>query len=83
LTDLTSDLEAFLADRTPLGEELAVWNNGQIHLRVVGYLTHELPPLNYVTSARAIVFRDDRILAFRDGHGAHILPGGRREPKEA
>lgn len=77
-----TDLAGFLARHQPLAEETAVWRDGLIHLRITGYLTDELPPIAYVTSVRAVVFREDSILAFRDRHGVHVLPGGRRELDE-
>lgn len=76
------NLATFLARHRPLAEETAVWGDGLIHLKITGYLTDEPPPIEYVTSVRAVVFRDDAVLAFRDGHGVHVLPGGRREPGE-
>lgn len=78
-----TDLAAFLARHQPLVEETAIWGDGLIHLQIKVYLTDEMLPTEYVTSVRAVAFRDDSILAFRDRHGVHVLPGGRREPGEA
>ena len=49
------------------------------------YLGDEMPPLDYVTSARVVVLRDDSVLVVRepgDEH-VHILPGGRLEEGES
>jgi 8-oxo-dGTP pyrophosphatase MutT (NUDIX family) len=49
------------------------------------YLGDEMPPLDYVTSARVVVLRDDSVLVMRepgDEH-MHILPGGRLEEGES
>ena len=51
-------------------------------LRVTGYLSNEVPPLEYVTSARAFVFRDDGVLVMRNLDEVHVLPGGQRERDE-
>lgn len=76
-------MDAFLARHRPVCEERAVWGKGRIRLRVMAYLTTDLPPLEYVTSVRAIVLRGDSVLVVRDSeHTWHILPGGRREPGE-
>jgi ADP-ribose pyrophosphatase YjhB (NUDIX family) len=53
-----------------------------VRLRVRTYLTSTLPPLDLVSSVRALVRRDDQILVVRDPVSVHILPGGRREPGE-
>ncbi len=74
------DLASFLACHTPRAEETEVW--GSSPLRIASYLAGELPPLDYITSARALVFRDDTILVVRDPGRMHILPGGRREAGE-
>jgi 8-oxo-dGTP pyrophosphatase MutT (NUDIX family) len=53
-----------------------------IPLRIAGYLSEELPPLEYVTSVRGVVFREDRVLVMRNRDEVHVLPGGRREGGE-
>ena len=45
-------------------------------------LSDALPPLNYVTSVRAIVLQEENVLVVRDHQGLHIEPGGRREAGE-
>ena len=47
-------------------------------LRVAGFLGDEGPPLEYVTSAHAVVFRDGEVLVMRNLDEAHVLPGGQR-----
>ena len=65
-----------------IAEESASWGDGHIQLRVRGYLSDMMPPLEYVTSSRAVVFRDGAVLVQRDRDSTHILPGGRRESGE-
>jgi hypothetical protein len=54
----------FLNKRTPLAEETAVWpwQDRQMPLRIWAYAGPELPPLDYVGSVRALLFRDDQIM---------------------
>lgn len=76
---MQSDLANFLARCAPVARERQVWGGGTLPLCVTSYLSDELPPLAYVTSVRAVVFRGDRVLAMREGPTWHIVPGGRRE----
>lgn len=76
-------LVEFLSHLQPVAEESAVWANGRFPLRMTAYLAADLPPLEYVTSVRAIVLRNDSVLTVRDAENTfHILPGGRREEGE-
>ena len=79
---MDEDLTAFLQQQTTIAEETVVWEQGVIHLHVTNYLSNVLPPLNYVTSVRAIVLQDEKVLVVRDHNGLHIEPGGRREAGE-
>ena len=56
---------------------------GALRFALTAYLTDSLPPLDYVTSVRAIVRREGSVLVVRDPVNTHILPGGRREPGES
>lgn len=75
------DLAAFLARHTPQAELTEDWG-GRFAFRVTGYLTPETPPLESITSVRALVFWDNVMLCLRDAEGLHLFPGGRREPGE-
>lgn len=55
----------------------------QMRLHVAVYLSHETPPLSYITSVRAVVLRDGAVLMQQDRDSRHILPGGRREGNES
>ena len=80
---MNDDLAEFLGGLEPLVQEMAVWGNGRLPLEVTYYLTTELPPLAYVSSVRAVVFRDGAVLVVRDPKGGyHIVPGGRGEKGE-
>ncbi len=74
-------LTDFLSALVPHARHEARW--GELRLRVTTYLCERLPPLELITSARAVVLRQDHVLVVRDPSGLHILPGGRREPGEA
>jgi ADP-ribose pyrophosphatase YjhB (NUDIX family) len=71
----------FLAGRVPEAEEAARW--GSTSLRVESYLGDKMPPVELVTSVRAVVLRGCEVLVVRDPDGLHITPGGRREPGES
>lgn len=79
---MRADLARFLARGTVTARERQVWG-GTTPLAVASYLCADLPPLAYVTSVRAVVFRGDAVLATREGKTWHVLPGGRREGDEA
>jgi ADP-ribose pyrophosphatase YjhB (NUDIX family) len=79
---LMTDLASFLAQQLPLTEETVTWQSIQMQFRVTSYLSHELPPLDYITSVRGVILRGDQVLAVRDPETVHILPGGRREQGE-
>ncbi len=79
---MEKDLEIFLQQHTAMAEETAIWEQDVIHLHVANYLSDALPPLNYVTSVRAIVLQNENVLVVRDHAGLHIEPGGRREAGE-
>ncbi|HYH11355.1 MAG TPA: NUDIX domain-containing protein [Thermomicrobiales bacterium] len=77
------DLATFLAGREPNVVDEVEWASGRIRLRVSAYLDDECPPGRYITSVRAVVMRDDRVLVAEDHDGTrHILPGGRLEAGE-
>src|SRR5919204_4236501 len=79
---MADGLEELLARHTPVDEGEAEWPGG-VRLRIRGYLTDETPPLDYVSSVRAVVLRGDEVLVFHDRGGRpHLLPGGRREGGE-
>lgn len=81
-----SSLATTLAGYTVLAEESAVWNQERAtptRLHVTAYLTPELPPLDFVTSVRALVFHGDALLSLSMPGLTHVLPGGRREAGEA
>jgi 8-oxo-dGTP pyrophosphatase MutT (NUDIX family) len=65
-----------------LAEEPVVWADGQIRLRLWTYFGADIPQLELITSARALIFNHDTVLVQRDVGSTHILPGGRREAGE-
>jgi len=75
-------LADFLHRYVPGASGKTVWDDGRLPLQVTSYLTDDLPPLDMITSVRALVFRDGEVLVVRDPDSIHILPGGRREAGE-
>ncbi len=71
----------FLSGRTALAEWSGAWGPHQLHMSA--YLGDKMPPVEYVTSARAVVFRNDSVLVVREPGDEHILPGGRLETRES
>jgi ADP-ribose pyrophosphatase YjhB (NUDIX family) len=55
---------------------------GELRLHVTSLLSRDLPPLELITSARAVVVGPGGLLVVRDPTSVHILPGGRRQPGE-
>jgi ADP-ribose pyrophosphatase YjhB (NUDIX family) len=78
---MDDQLTAFLARHTPEATEDLVWGD-RMRLFLTAYLSQEMPPLSYLTSAKAVVIRDGSVLVQRDRDSRHILPGGRLEEKE-
>src|SRR5437588_12299315 len=74
-------LSVFLADLTRTATEGDQW--GKLAFQVAGYLTTSTPPLEYVTSVRAVVTQGANALVITSPDRKHILPGGRREPGES
>jgi 8-oxo-dGTP diphosphatase len=80
-----SELATFLARQVPLIAEDVVWNWQGVPapLRRATYLTMEEPPLEMVTSVRAVVLRGPEVLVVREPTGErYVVPGGRREAGE-
>lgn len=75
-------VSAFLSNYTAVTTEHMTWHSGEIKLVASAYVTHELPPSEYITSVRALVFKRNSILLMRNRDSAHILPGGRIESGE-
>lgn len=78
------ELSEYLERHQAIAEESVVWGQGSLPFRMTVYLAEELPPLEYVTSVRAVVLRDAEVLVVLDESGDHhVLPGGRREHGES
>jgi 8-oxo-dGTP pyrophosphatase MutT (NUDIX family) len=81
---MTFSLNDFLNRHRSLVEESAVWGGGTLPLRITSYLSSEQPPLDYVTSVRAVVLQGNSVLVVRDAASSfHVTPGGRREANES
>ena len=78
------DLIVFLQQYEPVAEDRPIWDNGRMPLLEKTYLCTEMPPEQYVTSARAILFRGDEVMVMTDfKQEVYIVPGGRRDPGES
>ena len=78
---MDEDLAKFLSPLTAFEEETQIWPPlGTMRIRC--YLTDKMPPVRYVSSARAVVIDGDRVLLVQDRDGVHIIPGGKLEPDE-
>ena len=80
-----AELAAFLSHCRLLVEEGIIWGSAS-HFLCRAYAADELPPPDLVTSVRCVVLRGDTVLVLmrvpEEQDGAHIMPGGRREPGE-
>jgi 8-oxo-dGTP pyrophosphatase MutT (NUDIX family) len=79
--DQSADLKIFLARLVPKIREVVIW--GDLRFNVTSYVCNGLPPLEYITSVRAIVCTHQDVLLVRDPESVHIQPGGRREEGES
>ena len=77
----STGLDRFLSRHERVSRNTAKWRGG-IELEVSGYLCSETPPSDLVSSVRAIVFKEDRVLVMRNHDSTHIVPGGRVEEGE-
>ena len=75
-----SNIDQVVAALDFQAEEVVEW--APLQFRVRTYLSAMLPPLDLISSVRAVVRLDDQILVVRDPISIHILPGGRREAGE-
>lgn len=73
----------FLSNYTAGATEHMDWHDVGIKLVAAAYVTQDLPPPDYVTSVRTLVFHGDEILLMRNRDRAHLLAGGRIEPGES
>lgn len=81
---MNDSLNSFLKDQVPQGEEITDWGDGTMPLLITAYLTTDQPPLDYVTSVRAVLLRGDSVLVYWDpSERPQLLPGGRREEGES
>jgi ADP-ribose pyrophosphatase YjhB (NUDIX family) len=73
-------IEQIVAALDAQAEEVVEWPPLQFRVRT--YLSTTLPPLELISSVRAVVRAHDHILVVQDPVSVHILPGGRREAGE-
>ena len=76
---MSSTLNDFLARQRHACTFDARWGE-HTELIINGYLSASTPPVDMVSSVRAIVINRDAVLVMHDRDGdAHIVPGGRVE----
>lgn len=81
---MRDDLSSFLASGTRLCEGSVTWSDGTLPLRVTTYLGDNQPPVEYISSVRAIVFQDETAIVVNNHEGEkYILPGGTVEEDES
>lgn len=73
-------LQHFLAPLTSQVTETYDWPGACF---TVNTYLHGLPPVESITSVRAVVVREQEVLVVQDPDGYHIIPGGRREAGES
>jgi len=73
-------LREFLAPLRPEAREHVQW--GDISLLMASYVHDPLPPLDFVTSVRAVVLTPIGVAVLHNPDEAHVLPGGRLEDGE-
>jgi ADP-ribose pyrophosphatase YjhB (NUDIX family) len=76
-----ASLAEFVATHDPQAHEDGHWGEMRFHL--ASYLCPRLPPLELITSARAVVLHARQVMVVRDPGSMHILPGGRRQAGES
>src|SRR2546423_3574865 len=59
-------LADFLQRQVPGATHETVWDDGRLPLYVTSYQSDKLPPLDLITSVRALVFREGDVLVVRD-----------------
>ena len=72
---LVTDISQIVAPLALQADEQVEWPPTRMRVRT--YLTTTLPPLDLVSSVRALVRQGDQILVVHDPVSLHILPGGR------
>ena len=55
---MQEEVARFIAGGTRLFEESVTWGSGTLPLQITYYLGNKPPPLEYVSSVRAIVFQE-------------------------
>ena len=82
VTHRNDRLGLLLGGLSPLARSELQW--GEMSLQAATYVTSQTPPLDSVSSVRAIVTAGNQLLVVRDHRGEqYILPGGRSEPGES
>ena len=76
-------LEQFLGDLKPAHRGGVVWDGGKMNLRLHVYITELIPPVELITSVRAVVRYGELVVLLENPDGVHFLPGGRIEAGEA
>jgi ADP-ribose pyrophosphatase YjhB (NUDIX family) len=75
-----SNIDQVVATLEAQAEEIAEWPPLQFRVRT--YLSTTLPPLDLISSVRAVVRSGNDVMVVQDPISVHILPGGRREAGE-
>jgi ADP-ribose pyrophosphatase YjhB (NUDIX family) len=77
-----TDLKVFLEALQPQARTQMVWSRTAQRFSVASYVSTQRPPADFVTSVRALVSCEGKLVALRNPDGQHLLPGGRVEVGE-
>jgi ADP-ribose pyrophosphatase YjhB (NUDIX family) len=72
----------FLKEKEPVLVSYVSWGKQDLDFDVASYFSDDYPPSKLVTSVRAIVIHQDRIVVMENESGKHFLPGGRLDEGE-
>jgi ADP-ribose pyrophosphatase YjhB (NUDIX family) len=75
-----NEISTYLQRLEPQTQTIIQWS--QSTLLLTSYLCDALPPIDYISSVRAIVTTKTRVLTLENADEVHILPGGRLEAGE-
>jgi 8-oxo-dGTP pyrophosphatase MutT (NUDIX family) len=80
-------LADFLRGRRPGAETSETWSRADwspiaLTFAIRCYLDEALPPLDFITSVRCLLLREEEVMVVRDPRVYHLLPGGHRNAGE-
>lgn len=80
---MRAELASSLAKLDRRAETIVSFSRFDMRFLVASYKGEGMVPSSFVTSVRAVVRVEGKLVALRNPDGVHLLPGGRLEPGEA